>query len=524
MQLVATAEQMQKFDRAAISGLSIPGLVLMENAGRAFVDRLQEKTGTFEGKSVSVVCGKGNNGGDGFVIARHIANRGGAVDVVLLCRPSELKGDAATNFAALRSMAADRHSHLRLIRAVTPGAMKRVKFGGIIVDAVFGTGFSGSPRKVFASAIECINSSGGPVASVDIPSGVNATTGEVETTAVRAALTITMGLPKVGHLVGAGRDHTGELFVVDISIPPFLIRPFKEQVFLVDRGDVRSALPVRPRTAHKYSVGKVLVIGGSKNYTGAPAMAALAALKVGAGAVVLAIPKSIHPVMARKLTEVILLPLAETADGTIAEEAMGELQERMDWADVVALGPGLSRNADTDRLVLGIVARHPKPLVVDADALGSLALKPGILRKRRGISIITPHSGELGRLVHSEPAEIERRRVMAARDASNLFRCIVVLKGSPTVTAAPTGTIFVNPTGNPGMATIGSGDVLTGTIAGLYAQGMTPEQSAWGGVFIHGDAGDIGARQLGERSLLATDILDRLSNSLKEVQSGARIF
>jgi hydroxyethylthiazole kinase-like uncharacterized protein yjeF len=518
MQLVATAEQMQKFDRAAIKGLSIPGVVLMENAGRAFVDALQNQTGSLESRSVTVVCGKGNNGGDGFVIARHAANRGARVEVLLLAKPSEIQGDAAANLVAIRKMAVHRDSHVRLSTTLTPRSIRRRRPGALVIDAVFGTGFSGEPKGVFRAAIEWINSSRSYVAAVDMPSGVNGKNGQMASVAVKADLTVTMGLGKVGHYTGAGRDHTGKLVIVDISIPPFVFKPQTDQTFRVVSSDVRSALPRRPLTAHKYSVGKVFVLGGSRSFTGAPYMTALAALKSGAGAVVLGLPESIHALMARKLTEVILLPLPETAEGTLSAEGFEQILARVSWADAVALGPGLGRNAVTDDLVLKILPKIDKPLVVDADALNALAGDTRLARKRRLPTILTPHSGELARLTGWTSEAIDSDRVSASRKAAERFRSIVLLKGSPTVTSVPGGRSYINSTGNPGMATIGSGDVLTGLIAGLCAQGMPASEAAWSGAYVHGRAGDLASGQLGERSILAMDILDRLSEALKEIE------
>ncbi len=505
---------MQEFDRSAIE-LSIPGILLMENAGRSFVETLEHETGPVAGKSVHILCGKGNNGGDGFVIARHCANRGAVVSVTLLGRPGELKGDALTNFKAVKAMAASRGSRVSLRATMSPGSF-RADPPAIVVDAIFGTGFSGRPAGVYAKAIEWANASGSFVAAVDVPSGVNGSTGEAAGPAVRANLTVTMGLGKIGHYVSPGRELSGRVEIVDISIPPFVYRAPKAPVFRVLGKDLGPLLPRRPLTAHKYSVGKVFIVGGSANFTGAPSMASLAALRSGAGAVVLGVPASIHPMLVKKLTEVILLPLPETADGTVSPEAFDLIAERCAWADVVAVGPGMGRNRDTDGLVGKILKEIERPIVVDADGLTAMAGQKTILAKRKFPAILTPHAGELARLTGSTAQAIESGRVEVARESAKKLKSIVVLKGSPTVTARPDGHVFMNSTGNPGMATIGSGDVLTGVIAGLAAQGLTPEQAAWAGVFLHGRGGDIAAGRLGERSLLATDILDSLPAALIE--------
>ena len=514
MQLLAGAEVMQGFDRAAIRSVRIPGLVLMENAGRAFVEELARRVEPLAGRRVAVVCGRGNNGGDGFVIARHLANRGCDVRTLLLAGKSPVTGDARANLDALRGMTALRGSGVRFAEVRTARALSAGRDAVIIVDAILGTGFSGEVRGLYRDAIDWINRQGSFVASVDIPSGVDASTGEVQGAAVRAHLTVTMGLAKIGHYVGAGADMSGEVRVADISIPPALLRPGKDPAFRVQGIDVQRLLPVRPRTAHKYSVGKVLVIGGSRNFTGAPLLTAQAALRSGAGAVVLAIPQSIHTALARRLTEVIIAPQEETAGGSFALSAASALLERAAWADAVAIGPGLSRDDETMALVRQLARAIKKPLIVDADALFALAGETRALKKRTSDTILTPHTGEFGALAGMSAAEAEKRRVRAVREMAKEWKCIVALKGAPTVTAGPDGTVYVNPTGNPGMATIGSGDVLTGIVAGLRAQGIEGAAAAWSGVFLHGLAGDLASARLGERGMLATDILEAVPQAM----------
>jgi hydroxyethylthiazole kinase-like uncharacterized protein yjeF len=517
MQLLADANQMQGFDREAIGTYSIPGLLLMENAGRAFTDELQRSCGSLRGKHVLVICGKGNNGGDGFVIARHLINRGAEVSVLLLGGRRQVKGDAAANLKIILAISQRQKAPLTFLELRSERQLRRIGKPEIIVDAIFGTGFSGSVGGVYGKVVEWINRRGSYVASVDIPSGVNASSGVVENLAVRASLTVSMGLAKTGHYVGAGRDHSGTVVTVDISIPQFLYRAAPKQTYRVVGPDVRAALPGRQRTAHKYSVGKVFLLAGSRSFTGAPYMTAQSVLRIGAGAVIVGIPRSIHAILARKVTEVILQPLEETAEGTVARSAIEVIREKIRWADVVAVGPGMSRSAETDQLILALVKEIDKPLVLDADGLNALAGVSAVLRKRKAPTILTPHAGELSRLTGVSSAAIERDRISSAREAARLLQSIVALKGSPTVTAAPGGTAFVNSSGNPGMATIGSGDVLTGIIAGLCAQGMDPVSATWGGVFIHGRAGDASAGRLGQRGLLALDILEAIPEATQQL-------
>jgi NAD(P)H-hydrate epimerase len=515
VQLVATAEQMQSFDRTAIEALEIPGLLLMENAGRAFVDVLSAECGDLHERRILVVCGKGNNGGDGFVIARQCANRGGWVQVFLLVQPEELKGDALTNYRIARNMAG---LSLEFMGPPTGATLDPLPDAEIVVDAVFGTGFSGDVSGWYRGAIEQINSRSWFVAAVDIPSGVSAADGTVGNVAVNAGLTVTMGLAKVGLYVGAGGDHAGKIIVADISIPASVFRISGPACYRVHQTDIAAVLPTRSRRANKYNVGKVFVLAGSRNFTGAPSMCAQAGLLSGAGAVVLAAPKSIHRILASKLTEVIIEPLEETAEGTVAESAVEAIWQRVDWADVMVIGPGLSRNAETDRLVLSLIAGVHKPLILDADGLNAAATDPAVFKKRSGETVLTPHAGELARLVGSSALQIERNRVESAREAAGRLASVVVLKGASTATADIGGDVYLNSTGNPGMATIGAGDVLTGLIAGFRAQGMTSLQAAYGGAFVHGLAGDLAASELGERSLLAMDILGHIPSALVTIE------
>lgn len=531
MQLLATAEQMRQLDRSAINKYSLPGIVLMENAGRALVDVLEKHVASLSTKSILIVCGKGNNGGDGFVIARHLANNGASVHVVLLCKKKDVKGDAKTNLNILLKMIASRQTEITFAD-LTAKLIARLPQAEIIIDAMFGTGFSGEVIGFYRSVIEWINSQQSFVAAVDIPSGVNATTGIVGNVAVKANLTVTMGLAKIGHYIGAGRDHSGKVKVVDISIPNFLLHRSSEGVLTdkyppkessrttlrVEENDVCHSLPQRSLTVHKYSVGTVLVIAGSRNFTGAPLMTAVSAMKAGAGAVILAVPKSIHSALIKKATEVMMMPLDETEEGTISLKAMEEIEKKLLWADVVALGPGLSQNLETRQLVHRLVQGINKPLVLDADALGMMAYDISLLKKRRYETIITPHVGELRLLTKLDKDFIEVNRVEVARTWAKRLHCTLVLKGSPTTTGSTDGKVYLNSTGNPGMATAGSGDVLTGIIASLLAQGMKGEEAAYSGVFIHGMAGDIAAKKFGERSLMAMDILDSISETLQRIE------
>lgn len=513
---------MQACDRYAVEKLGISGLVLMENAGRGVVDAIEERFGRVIGRTFTVVCGKGNNGGDGFVVARHLLLRGAHVRVLVAGNPGSLTGDARANFDAFRRISGalgDKETVLRVYKK--KGRSSVLPQSEFIVDALFGTGFSGAVRPPYADIIASMNRSRAARISIDISSGVSADNGEAWGPAVRADLTVTMALRKIGLFVGAGRTYAGDVKVADIGAPLGEVSLRQASTYLPGPCDIREVLPHRSPSAHKHSVGKIFMLAGSRGLTGAAAMAAGSAMRAGAGAVILGTPEQVYPILARKLTEVMVEPLPGTQAGSLGLEALSAIQRHLAWADIVVLGPGLSRHPETQELVQRIVSSCDKPTVIDADGLNALSENPRILRRHRSKDIIlTPHTGELSRLTQVPSAEIERNRVGIARDFARKFALTVVLKGSPTVTACEDGKAYVNPTGNPGMATAGTGDVLTGAIAGLWGQGMDRTAAAFCGVYLHGRAGDIARGRLGEKSLLAADLLELLPQAILEAEAG----
>jgi NAD(P)H-hydrate epimerase len=517
MQLLATARGIRALDRRAIGAGAVPGLVLMENAGRAFTDILASETGGLNGRTALVVCGKGNNGGDGFVIGRHLLNRGCRVHVALLAPPSALAGDAAVQYRAL--LGTGRLAGPSFSRSVhrTAASVRGLPAAEVIVDALFGTGFDGAVRGPALAAIRAVNRRTAFVASVDVPSGVNATTGTVENAAVRADLTVTMGLAKTGLYLGRGRECAGKVVVAEIGFPAGLLTARKEDALRVERADLRALLPQRPHDAHKYAVGKVYVLGGSRALTGAPLMTASAALRSGAGASVLGVPGSVHAVVARRALEVMIDRLPETGGGAVAAAAAPSIGERARWADAVAAGPGLTRDPETAGVVRGLLALE-RPLVLDADALPALRGAVRALRRRKSPTVLTPHEGEFRALTGVDAGVLERDRVGVLRFWAARLRCVILLKGSPTLVAEPGGHVWFNSTGNPGMATAGAGDVLTGVVAALLAQGLSASQAAVAAAYIHGLAGDVAAETMGERSLMARDILDALPEAFGRVE------
>ena len=510
MHLLATADETRAMDREAISTYRIPGIVLMENAGRACVDFLQQEFSTFSHLSVAVVCGKGNNGGDGFVISRHLTNLGARVDVFLLVSPRVIKGDAKTNLSILTKIVKKSQKvKIKQIRSAFPSS----KSYDIIIDAIFGTGFSGNVQGLHLKAVQWMNNSGKKVVSVDIASGVNAATGAVGNAAVMAHATVTMGVRKIGQCVGEGRVRTGSMVLADIGIPSTV--ETRARCHLVEGKDVSASFPAISSRAHKYARGKLLIIGGSRKYTGAPAMTAQAAMRTGTGATILAIPEGIHEVLARKLTEVMLVCCTETSSGALHRDAIPGLLERAQWADAVAIGPGLSRDEETLALVRELLRRIDRPVLVDADALFALKGHHHLLKRRKAATVLTPHYGEFSDLTRVGIEETESDPVSISRRYAKSLKSVLILKGAPTIIGTTTGEVYVNSTGNPGMATIGSGDVLTGIVGSLLAQGIEAEQASIAGVFVHGLAGDLAAKKHGTRSLMALDIAAAVPSAIK---------
>jgi NAD(P)H-hydrate epimerase len=502
---VVTADEMRKIDAETIKK-HVPGIELMENAGRGVKEAIAARYEPRKGAAVVVVCGKGNNGGDGFVIARLLKQDGYGVKVFLLGKAKDLKGDALTNYKRLRKL---RTPVKEIAAAGLPALEKALAGAYVVVDAVFGTGFSGEARGVAAGAIGAMNEVEAPVIAVDIASGVDATTGQA-LNAVAADLTVTMALPKRGHVLHPGRALTGELNVVDIGVPADVVAGHDPGVYFMQPEDIGGALPVRPPDAHKWSCGSVAAVCGSTGFTGAAALTATSALRAGAGLVTLAVPKSLNTIMEVKLTEVMTMPVAETRDGSFALKAATRIKKLIENADTVAIGPGLSLNKETQQLVRRLIPKMGRPTVLDADGINALAGKARKIKHLDFPLVITPHAGELSRLTGIDKEVIGMERIDAARYVATELGLVVLLKGAPTVVAEPQGGVFVNPTGNEGLATAGSGDVLTGVIAGFMAQGVDPVPAACCGAYIHGLAADMLRENMGPYGFLAGDVRDMI--------------
>ena len=518
MQRLVTAAQMQELDRRATAAPSdggrpgqhgIPGLTLMENAGRGVVESMEKHLGSLAETRPLIVCGKGNNGGDGFVVCRLLLEKEAKPDCILLGKAADLTGDALANYQRLAD------SGIK-VREVSSGAYIDPLFQNrkVIVDAIFGTGLTRAPSGLTAEAIELINCSGAYVVAVDLPSGLNSDTGAPFDPCVRANLTVTMALPKLGLWFYPGRALAGKVEVVDIGMPGTkdegLGTKDEGTAFLLDAAHVRAVLPARKPDGNKGSFGRALLIVGSRSYSGAAILAGRTAVRSGCGIVELAVPEGIVDVVAASVVEAIKSPLPQTADAALSPAALRALLDMSAEAQAVAIGPGIGTDRPTRKLELDFLTEVEKPTVVDADGINNLVGCLDLLPSIKPPLVLTPHPGEFSRLTGLKPAEINADRVGTSRRFATERKVVLVLKGASTVIAAPDGRVFISPTGNSGLASGGTGDVLTGLIAGLMAQGMSPLDAACAGVFLHGLAADIAVQSLTEYCLAAGDLPDFL--------------
>ncbi len=517
---LATASEIRELDKLAATKYGISGLVLMEIAGLRVVEAVREQCGGHvSGRRILIFAGKGNNGGDALVAARHLINAGAEVKVFLLGKGEEIRGDARANYLILERMGA------RVYPVLGDKDCQRVDIAtlnaDLLVDGIYGTGFKGAAMHHVARVIQQINQSGKPVIAIDLPSGLEADSGKVHGPCVRAAVTVTMGLPKPGLYLEPGRSYAGRVVVADISFPAALVEGQYLKGNLITPGMCRGLLPARQPAAHKGSFGHVLVVGGSASMPGAPLLAGRGALRSGAGLVTAGIPRNCHQLVAGRFPEIMTWPLPDNQAGVLTAGAAGTiLSEAARW-DVLACGMGLGQHQEGAEMVTALMEGWTKPVVLDADALNLLAPNPFVLANARGPVVITPHPGEMARLMGTTPARVQEDRLNAAREAAGRWQVTVVLKGAGTVVACPDGQFYVNTTGNPGMATAGSGDVLAGVIAGLMAQGLSPTAAAVLGVFSHGLAGDLAARTVGMRGMVAGDIAELVAQAMVELENWA---
>jgi NAD(P)H-hydrate epimerase len=507
---VVTAEEMRIIDRRTIEGYSIPGSVLMERAGLAVASRIKE---VFSPRKVIIIAGSGNNGGDGLVVARDLYNEGWDVRVFLTVKPEDLKGDALLQYR----IAVKFGLRIYPMNEFLTNYSSLITRHCILVDALLGTGISKNVTGLLSEVIIYLNRSNVPIISVDIPSGISSDNGQIMGEAVRADYTVTFGLPKRGHLLYPGAQHSGKLFIEDIGFPKELLNSEKLHIELLTKDKVSPLIPQRPRYSHKGNYGHVLIIAGSKGKTGAAIMAAKACLRSGAGLVTLGIPKSLADVFQSRVTEEMILALPDKGDGTLSQRAsrviLNFLNER---ATTLAIGPGIGISSDTKKLMDILIKTSTTPMLIDADGINSLKGERAIFSKSKAPIILTPHLGEMVRLLGKQKGgsvktqDIERNRINIPVSFAKETGTYLVLKGVPTIIAGPDGMAYINSTGNPGMASAGTGDVLTGMISAFLGQGLSPIHASILGVYMHGFAGDSAAAEKGEHPLIATDIIEKI--------------
>lgn len=509
---ICTSAQMQAIDRRTIREYGIPGVVLMERAGLAVCRVILDRNPRPD--RAVVIAGAGNNGGDGFVVARELRNHGIDVSVYLLADPGRLKGDALLNYRVIERLGLD-------IRRVRSAAGLKLGTGGsgtVIVDALFGTGLTRGVKGLHLAAIRKINRSGIPVVAVDIPSGLSTDTGRVLGDSVRATDTVTFGLPKRGHYLYPGPLYTGRLTVADIGFPEESLSAEGIRLRTLDVRDTAGILPERPPHGHKGTFGHLLVIAGSRGKAGAASLAAVAALRSGCGLVTVGVPEGQISSITKKRPELMTLPLAENGEGAISSKAIAEICLAAKKASAVAIGPGISVCGDTLKLVRDVLLKIQKPILMDADAINCMMGDAVFLKRVKHQIVLTPHPAEFGRLVNIETVDVQSDRVAVVERFTRDIPHVLVLKGAHTLIASGSDGIFMNMSGNAGMATAGSGDVLTGVVGALLAAGMTPFESAAAGVNIHGLAGDMAAELQSQRALMATDIIKNLPAAFLAVE------
>ncbi|MFQ5682230.1 MAG: NAD(P)H-hydrate dehydratase [Candidatus Binatia bacterium] len=515
--LVVTSEEMRTLDRLTIQKYGVPSLVLMERAGESVTKALMGSFGRIAKGGVLVVAGKGNNGGDGLVVARKLQEKKIPCEVVLLARKEELSHDAKENLGAFLKIKGK-------IVEVTSDSFalfsQRLKGKRLLVDAILGTGLKKEVRGLYADAISVINASGLPVVAVDIPSGLDAELGRPLGIAIQAEMTVTFGYPKVGQVIYPGLSYVGDLVVGDIGIHPKAVDQLHVPTELLEKKDIHWLVPVREPNVHKGTYGHLLVVAGSRGKTGAAIMACRAAMRVGAGMVTLAGPRSLNDIFAGSMVEVMTEPLKENSEEEVESLNDQDWYHLIDKKRALLLGPGIGVKDFVRNALRWLLRNLEIPWVIDADGLNCLAEDVERLRSARTPPVLTPHPGEMARLVRQDNATVNKDRIGTARSFACDYGCYVVLKGARTVISTPRGEVSINPTGNPGMASGGMGDVLAGILAGLLAQGFRMEDALKLGVFLHGLVGDQVAGTKGQIGMIASDVLEALPQGIRSLAEG----
>lgn len=505
---VCSNEEIRNLDRRATEEFGISQEMLMENAGIAVYSVILKEFG-IKGKKFAIFCGPGNNGGDGFVVARKIYSSGGQVKVLLLAGREKYREEAKKNLDIISRFP------IEIEKAEIESIKVALSEADAIVDAIFGTGIERNIEGIYKETIQLINESKKPVFSIDIPSGINGDTGQEMGISVKANYTVTFGLPKIGNLLYPGYGRCGKLYCSRISYPPSLYDSNSLKVEIAKP----VPLPERNPNTTKFDYGPVLFIAGAANYNWAPIASAYSFLKAGGGYSFLACPKSLVPVLAQGGREVVFLPQRETGSGSIALENKRELLEQSQRVKMVVIGPGLSLNEETQELVRELAREVEKPMLIDGDGITAISQEPEIIKKRKAETILTPHSGEMARITKRDRAEIEKNKVDILQKASKELNAIIVLKGTHSLIGYPDKRVSISVSGategKAGMATAGSGDILNGTIAAMFGLGLNIEEAVKAGVFIHGLSGDMAAKEKGPDGMVAQDILDFLPLAVK---------
>ena len=514
---LVTGGEMAEIDRRTIDEEGISGIELIERAGAEVVAAIAARWDGLAGLNTVVLCGKGNNGGDGFAVARLLRESTGVVRVFLAVDREVVRGDAAAHLQLFEESG----GRVELLDGDLADLDSALNSADLVVDALLGTGIRGAPRPEIARVIARIAACERPVVAVDLPSGVESDTGQVHGVCVQAALTVTFGLAKIGQIFFPGRSYCGTLHLADIGFPERVVRSVPATALLLSAEGLEQVLPTRQGDVHKGSCGSVVVVAGSVGMTGAAALTADGALRSGAGRVSLGVPESLNDILEVKLSEVMTWPLPEVRKRRcLSLRALGEVRTMLSRADVLALGPGLGRYRETSELVRRLVQEADLPLVLDADGLNAFADIADLLKECSAPLVLTPHVGEFSRLSGLDKERILTAPIAVARDFAGEFGLTLVLKGAPSVVALKDGRVAVNSSGNPGMASAGSGDVLTGIIAGLIAQGLDSETAACLGVYLHGRAGDRARDQWGEWGMRASDLVSEVPQALLDIWRG----
>lgn len=509
---ILTAEKMRTIDRIAIEETGIPGIVLMENAAFRVIEVIKNRYNLTQHSKVGIVVGKGNNGGDGLAVARHLSNMGTGVRIYIIADKKKISGDAKINLGIVEKMG------LQIFEINNSASFHKIKtkiiHETLLIDSILGTGTSKPVTGLYAEVINFVNSLQKPVLSIDIPSGLSADAGIITGDHIRADITVALAHPKMCHFSYPAAESCGDIEVVDIGIPNFISDSSDEDCMIITEEYIKRSFPVRSANSHKGTYGHLLAICGSTGKGGAAALSTASALRVGAGLVTLALPESLNSSFETELQEIMTIPLHETAEGTISEKAYEKIMNSLGDKKGVLMGPGLTTNDSTSKFVLRVIRESKTSILLDADALNIISDNMNCLKKRTAPTILTPHPGEMARMWGVTAREVQSDRMEFAVKTSLEYNAYVVLKGAGTIIAVPDGSVYLNTTGNPGMATAGTGDVLAGMISGFLVQGFEPVNASIFGVYFHGLAGDIAAGNFGEYSLTAGDLIHHIPDAI----------